>query len=188
MLINCVMPAPIIINCVCLFVYLCCLFVYQDNKRSITQFHFTVWPDFGVPQEASAMLKFVRHVRRYVTPTQGPMLVHCSAGVGRTGTFIAIDILLQRMQEVGGVINVQEVVCRMRAQRGNMVQTPVRIEFLCNKPFTNFFLVNPLPTFGQPFTDFFFVCRLSICSYMTPCYMLTSMGSLKSMEKTCRVT
>ena len=72
------------------------------------------------------MLKFVRHVRSYVTPTQGPMLVHCSAGVGRTGTFIAIDILLQRMQEVGGVVNVQEVVCRMRAQRGNMVQTAVR--------------------------------------------------------------
>lgn len=83
------------------------------------------------------MLKFVRHVRSHVTPTQGPMLVHCSAGVGRTGTFIAIDILLQRMQEVGGVVNVQEVVCRMRAQRGNMVQTAVRIEFYNCRPFTS---------------------------------------------------
>ena len=71
------------------------------------------------------MLKFVRHVRSHVIPTHGPMLVHCSAGVGRTGTFIAIDILLQRMKEVGGVVNVQEVVCRMRAQRSNMVQTTV---------------------------------------------------------------
>lgn len=76
------------------------------------------------------MLKFVRHVRAHVTPTQGPMVVHCSAGVGRTGTFIAIDILLQRIVEVGGVVNVQEVVCRMRAQRGSMVQTTVRIEFV----------------------------------------------------------
>ena len=80
------------------------------------------------------MLKFVRRVRGQVTPTQGPMVVHCSAGVGRTGTFIAIDILLQRMQEVGGVINVQEVVCRMRAQRGNMVQTTVSVVCSCVDP------------------------------------------------------
>lgn len=105
------------------------------------QFHFTSWPDFGVPEEASSMLKFVRHVRDHVTPTQGPMVVHCSAGVGRTGTFIAIDILLQRMQEVGGMVNVQEVVCRMRAQRGNMVQTTVRR--VCKT-------VDPLPT-NKPF-------------------------------------
>lgn len=97
----------------------------EGITRVITQLHFTSWPDFGVPEEASSILKFVRHVRGHVTPTQGPMVVHCSAGVGRTGTFIAIDILLQRMQEVGGAVNVQEVVCRMRAQRGNMVQTTV---------------------------------------------------------------
>ena len=94
-------------------------------KRSVTQFHFTSWPDFGVPQEASAMLKFVRRVRDSVEPSHGPMVVHCSAGVGRTGTFIAIDILLQRMKEEGCVLNVQEEVCRMRAQRGLMVQTNV---------------------------------------------------------------
>ena len=104
-----------------------CHFVLQpSSKRSVTQFHFTSWPDFGVPQEASAMLKFVRHVRGSVLPDHGPMVVHCSAGVGRTGTFIAIDILLQRMQEAECVINVQEVVCRMRAQRNLMVQTNVR--------------------------------------------------------------
>lgn len=99
----------------------------ESISRSVIQLHFTCWPDFGVPEEARAMLKFVRHVRSHVNPTQGPMVVHCSAGVGRTGTFIAIDILLQRMQEVGGVVNVQEVVCRMRAQRGNMVQTTVSL-------------------------------------------------------------
>lgn len=97
----------------------------ESITRVVTQLHFTCWPDFGVPEEASSMLKFVRHVRSHVTPMQGPMVVHCSAGVGRTGTFIAIDILLQRMQEVVGVVNVQEVVCRMRTQRGLMVQTNV---------------------------------------------------------------
>lgn len=71
------------------------------------------------------MLKFVHHVRRSVCVDHGPMVVHCSAGVGRTGTFIAIDILLQRMQEPDCLINVQEVVARMRAQRGLMVQTNV---------------------------------------------------------------
>ena len=97
----------------------------EGVTRVVTQFHFTSWPDFGVPEDASSMIKFVRQVRGHVTPTQGPMVVHCSAGVGRTGTFIAVDILLQRMQEVGGVVNVQEVVCRMRAQRASMVQTTV---------------------------------------------------------------
>jgi protein tyrosine phosphatase len=102
----------------------------ESVTRAVTQLHFTTWPDFGVPEEASSMLKFIRHVRSHVTPTQGPIVVHCSAGVGRTGTFIAIDILLQRMQEVGGVVNVQEVVCRMRAQRANMVQTTVSLDIV----------------------------------------------------------
>ena len=76
------------------------------------------------------MLKFVRHIRQHVTSLKGPMVVHCSAGVGRTGTFIAIDILLQKIKDAGpgGMVNVQEIVCRMRAQRGNMVQTSVRTE------------------------------------------------------------
>lgn len=153
----------------------------EDAIRGVTQLHFTCWPDFGVPEEASSMLKFVRHVRRHVTPAQGPMVVHCSAGVGRTGTFIAIDILLQRMQEVGGVINVQEVVCRMRAQRGNMVQTNVSafvigrtLYHMCN---TRWFQHN------GPFTVIAQFYRRSICLSMTLCYMLIPMGSLRSKAR-----
>ncbi len=71
------------------------------------------------------MIKFVRRVRDAVKDTGGgPILTHCSAGVGRTGTYIAVDILIQCL-DAEGVINVQEVVARMRAQRDNMVQTPV---------------------------------------------------------------
>ncbi len=70
------------------------------------------------------MIKFVRRVRSAVDPSHGPLLTHCSAGVGRTGTYIAVDILAQQM-DAGGVVNVQEAVCRMRAQRGHMVQTSV---------------------------------------------------------------
>ncbi len=65
--------------------------------------------------------------------SSGPMVVHCSAGVGRTGTFIAIDILMQKIEEAQRngtlddlTLSVQEVVCKMRAQRGNLVQTSVR--------------------------------------------------------------
>ena len=129
----------------------------------MTQFHFTSWPDFGVPQEPSSMLKFVCHVRSHVTSNQGPMVVHCSAGVGRTGTFIAIDILLQKMRDTsGGLLNVQEVVCRMRAQRGSMVQTSVMtlIEF-----------VMLLTLYRYIFHPF----RLSTCSSMIRCCMLTLM-------------
>ena len=81
------------------------------------------------------MLKFVRCIRSHMTQnsTTGPVVVHCSAGVGRTGTFIAIDILTQKIAEAKRTealeemrLSVQEVVCKMRAQRGNMVQTSVR--------------------------------------------------------------
>ena len=94
--------------------------------REITQYHFTDWPDFGVPEDASSMLKFVRCVRRATSPTHGPVVIHCSAGVGRTGTFIAIDVMLQKMAAKES-LNVQEFVCRMRAQRAYMIQTSVRL-------------------------------------------------------------
>ena len=70
------------------------------------------------------MIKFVRRVRNAVSPGHGPIVTHCSAGVGRTGTYIAVDMLTQQLDKDGPVA-VQEVVCKMRAQRGSMVQTAV---------------------------------------------------------------
>lgn len=96
------------------------------EPRTVIQFHFAVWPDFGVPEDASSMLKFVRRVRSHVQSDHGPMVVHCSAGVGRTGTFIAIDVMLQKMA-MGEALNIQEFVCQMRAQRNHMVQTNVSV-------------------------------------------------------------
>ncbi|XP_019855556.1 PREDICTED: receptor-type tyrosine-protein phosphatase alpha-like, partial [Amphimedon queenslandica] len=55
----------------------------------ITQYHFTSWPDHGVPEYATSILQFHRRIKNEYKPTKGPMLVHCSAGVGRTGTFMA---------------------------------------------------------------------------------------------------
>ena len=58
------------------------------------------------------------------SPSKGPILVHCSAGVGRTGTFIAVDIALEQAKKEG-VVDIAGVVNRLRKQRMKMVQTLV---------------------------------------------------------------
>ena len=66
-----------------------------DTVRKIKHFHFTTWPDFGVPEPPQTLVRFVRAYRQHLTPDQTPVVVHCSAGVGRSGTFISLDRLLQ---------------------------------------------------------------------------------------------
>uniref|UniRef100_A0A1X7U806 Uncharacterized protein n=1 Tax=Amphimedon queenslandica TaxID=400682 RepID=A0A1X7U806_AMPQE len=91
----------------------------------ITQYHFTSWPDHGVPEYATSILQFHRRIKNEYKPTKGPMLVHCSAGVGRTGTFMAIDMGLQQAEKEGG-IDIISIINRMRQQRMFMVQTRAR--------------------------------------------------------------
>ncbi|ELT88458.1 hypothetical protein CAPTEDRAFT_112007 [Capitella teleta] len=90
--------------------------------RNIKQFHFTAWPDHGVPQRASPIISFRRKVRSYDQSHPGTMLVHCSAGVGRTGTFIALDFL-QDMAEEEQAIDLFNCTMNMRRDRVNMIQT-----------------------------------------------------------------
>ena len=91
----------------------------------VTQFHFTAWPDHGVPQYATGLLSFRNRVNQHhVSHKASPMVVHCSAGVGRTGTYIAVDILLKKM-EAEGVVDVFNVVRQLRWHRKYMVQTVV---------------------------------------------------------------
>ncbi len=92
------------------------------------QFHFTSWPDHGVPQYATAMLSLLRRVRSHYgnsCPEEGPMLVHCSAGVGRTGTFIVIDTMLQRLMHEEEMVDIYGHVSLLRTQRNYMIQTEV---------------------------------------------------------------
>ncbi|XP_062600597.1 receptor-type tyrosine-protein phosphatase gamma-like [Saccostrea cucullata] len=93
-----------------------------DAHRVVTQFHYTQWPDHGVPDPISLVL-FHKHEKRVLEKThiKWPLLVHCSAGVGRSGTFIALDALHQQGLETG-VLNVAEYVRKMREDRMNMVQ------------------------------------------------------------------
>ncbi|XP_013387209.1 receptor-type tyrosine-protein phosphatase eta isoform X2 [Lingula anatina] len=94
-----------------------------NNTRTVRHFNFTVWPDFGCPDTTRSLLEFVKVVRTHIKPDiQGPICVHCSAGVGRTGTFIAVDRLLQHIREHNEV-DIFGLVLEMRENRCNMVQT-----------------------------------------------------------------
>ena len=68
----------------------------SGEKREILQFHYTTWPDFGVPQSPTAFLRFLSAVRRSgaLSADVGPPVVHCSAGIGRSGTFCLVDTSL----------------------------------------------------------------------------------------------
>ena len=91
----------------------------------VTHFYYLGWPDHGVPEYATSLLGYLRRVRKSHPVSGGPLLVHCSAGVGRTGTFIVLDAMLQRIQEER-VVNVYQFVRELRERRCLMVQTMVR--------------------------------------------------------------
>ncbi|XP_064626438.1 receptor-type tyrosine-protein phosphatase mu-like [Lineus longissimus] len=99
------------------------------QERRLKHFYFTVWPDHGAPKFASSMLHFWREVTGYSGEQYGPVYVHCSAGVGRTGTFIGLDYLIQQ-GSVEKMVNVYECVRQMRLSRPKMVQTWEQYVFL----------------------------------------------------------
>ncbi|XP_048256546.1 uncharacterized protein LOC124121515 [Haliotis rufescens] len=96
------------------------------NSRQFRQFHFTSWSDRGVSGD-TALTEFMWRVRKAPNPQQSPLLVHCSAGVGRTGTYIAVDNLLDQALTEDRV-DVFGFVSRMRDQRKGMVQTKEQYE------------------------------------------------------------
>ena len=97
----------------------------SNDSHTLTQYHLTSWPDHGVPDYATPLMSLHKQVMATWSPFKGPILVHCSAGVGRTGTFIAIDIALEQAKREG-VVDIAGIVNRLRQQRMKMVQTLVR--------------------------------------------------------------
>uniref|UniRef100_A0A8B9LR17 Receptor-type tyrosine-protein phosphatase F n=1 Tax=Astyanax mexicanus TaxID=7994 RepID=A0A8B9LR17_ASTMX len=101
----------------------------SSEKREIRQFQFMAWPDHGVPEYPTPILAFLRRVKACNPPDAGPMVVHCSAGVGRTGCLIVIDAMLERMKHEKSVDIYGHVTC-MRSQRNYMVQTEDQYVFI----------------------------------------------------------
>uniref|UniRef100_A0A8C7LBU2 Tyrosine-protein phosphatase non-receptor type 9 n=2 Tax=Oncorhynchus TaxID=8016 RepID=A0A8C7LBU2_ONCKI len=118
--------------------------LHNMEQRQVTHFQYLSWPDYGVPTSAVTLIDFLgavkRQQRRSVKtmgpqwrghPLGPPMVVHCSAGIGRTGTFCALDICLSQLQDVG-TLNVCQTVRRMRTQRAFTIQTPDQYYFCHN--------------------------------------------------------
>nr|KAG5693255.1 hypothetical protein BaRGS_000837 [Batillaria attramentaria] len=109
------------------------------GERQVTQYHFNTWPDHGVPQ-ASALVDFWRYVKARGNP-RVPLIVHCSAGVGRTGTFIALDIASE-LEAGGREVNVQQIVIQLREQRCIMVQSEMLEEMGKYRPKRSYRMAN----------------------------------------------
>ncbi|XP_027753905.1 receptor-type tyrosine-protein phosphatase V-like isoform X2 [Empidonax traillii] len=100
-------------------------------ERFVSHLHYTAWPDHGIPESTASIMTFRELVREHIQSTKdaGPTLVHCSAGVGRTGTFIALDRLLQQMKQEK-VVDIFGVVYALRMNRYLMIQTLSQYIFL----------------------------------------------------------
>lgn len=96
--------------------------------RIIRQLHYIAWPDFGVPKNAHEMLLFRRRVVAANPPHSGPIVVHCSAGVGRTGTYILIDAAMEQLQAEAKV-DLFSFLTNMRKSRMMLVQTDAQYTF-----------------------------------------------------------
>ncbi|XP_033080327.1 receptor-type tyrosine-protein phosphatase H isoform X1 [Trachypithecus francoisi] len=105
--------------------------VEEQKTLSVRQFHYQAWPDHGVPSSPDILLAFWRMLRQWLDQTTegGPPIVHCSAGVGRTGTLIALDVLLRQLQSQG-LLGPFSFVRKMRESRPLMVQTEAQYVFL----------------------------------------------------------
>lgn len=104
-----------------------------DEKRVVKHFHFLEWPDFSAKVETTTLIEFITTVRQHITPDiKGPTVTHCSAGVGRTGTFITVDYLMQYVEDhdLSSQVDIFDWVIQMRDHRTTMVQTWTQYAFI----------------------------------------------------------
>ncbi|XP_011175125.1 tyrosine-protein phosphatase non-receptor type 9 [Solenopsis invicta] len=122
-----------------------------DETREVCHMLYTVWPDYGVPQSAKALLQFLALVRQQQSklltsrgdtwaghPRGPPIVVHCSAGIGRTGTFCTLDICISRLEDTG-TVDIRGTVEKIRAQRAYSIQMPDQYVF-CHRALAEYAL------------------------------------------------
>jgi len=112
---------------------------YTQETRTVTHFHYVAWPDFGVPETPDEFATFfdLLHEHRCFTDPDRPSIVHCSAGIGRTGTLILVDSLLKKLRsEKHGKIDLYNIVeiafdeiIRLRQYRMGLIQTADQLDF-----------------------------------------------------------
>ncbi|KAK5864247.1 hypothetical protein PBY51_001205 [Eleginops maclovinus] len=102
------------------------------ETREILHFHYTTWPDFGVPESPASFLNFLFKVRESGCLTsEGPVVVHCSAGIGRSGTFCLVDtcLLLMSTRKDPSSVRIRDVLLEMRRYRMGLIQTADQLRF-----------------------------------------------------------
>ena len=99
------------------------------TPHKVTQYHYTSWPDFGVPDTPKTLVDLVNIVRGEHPPNE-ICLVHCSAGVGRTGTMIALNKIMEEIDNGAEEVDIFETVLQLRSERVQMVQKPSQYTFL----------------------------------------------------------
>ncbi|MBN3296789.1 PTN1 phosphatase, partial [Amia calva] len=104
-----------------------------QETREILHFHYTTWPDFGVPESPASFLNFLFKVRESgcLGPEQGPVVVHCSAGIGRSGTFCLVDtcLLLMSKRKDPSSVRIRDILLEMRRYRMGLIQTADQLRF-----------------------------------------------------------
>ncbi|XP_010210513.1 PREDICTED: receptor-type tyrosine-protein phosphatase V-like, partial [Tinamus guttatus] len=152
-----------------------------QTERHVSHLHYTAWPDHGIPESTTSIMTFRDIVREHIQSAKdaGPTLVHCSAGVGRSGTFIALDRLLQQMKQEK-IVDTFGVVYTLRMNRYQMIQTLSQYIFL-HSCILDKILEEPLLGLSGTETS----CPIPLKSFAQHCAQKASksnMGFLKEYE------
>ena len=107
--------------------------VETGESREIEHFHYTTWPDFGVPSCPDTFLEFLGAVREsgsLESDKAGPAVVHCSARIGRSGFFVLVDSCLLEAETAGPeAVNIKQRLLDMRTFRMGLIQTDDQLKF-----------------------------------------------------------
>ncbi|MFH4974529.1 hypothetical protein AB6A40_001238 [Gnathostoma spinigerum] len=101
-----------------------------EPARTLLHYQFISWPDFGVPHSSNVFIEFLEHVKATKRLEQPPpAVIHCSAGIGRTGAFVVVDSVLSMIEEKVSNVDVEQLVVKMRRYRMGLIQTPQQLQF-----------------------------------------------------------